>query len=98
MATKNKTQYEILGVPEDIDYVSLRAVYRTKIHEHKQNKISVVDFRRICRAYETLSDFDKRKHYNSQKKWISELSVSKYTPQQLAAEPDLIRDLKKRLE
>jgi ankyrin repeat protein len=98
MTSTEPTPYQILDVPENIDYVKLRTVYRTKIHEHKEKKISAIKFRRICRAYETLSDFGKRKHYNAQKEWTSELPIDKYTPQQLAAEPDLIRDLKKRLE
>jgi curved DNA-binding protein CbpA len=97
MTTTDKTPYEILDVPVTINYVELRRVYRTKIHEHLQKKISAVNFRRICRAYETLSDFDKRTHYDSHKEWISDLPLSRYTPQQLAAEPDLIRDLKQRL-
>ncbi|CAF1303797.1 unnamed protein product [Rotaria sp. Silwood1] len=97
MATPDTTPYTLLDVPEDIDYVKLRTVYRKKIHEHLQKKISAINFRRICRAYETLSDFDKRNLYDSQKQWVSELPINKYTPQQLAAEPDLIRDLKQRL-
>jgi len=97
MATLYKTPYEILYVPEDIDYDKLCEAYRTKIHEHLQKKISAINYRHICRAYETLSDFDKRKRYDSQNEWISELSIDEYTPQQLAAEPDLIRDLKQRL-
>ncbi|CAF1204028.1 unnamed protein product [Rotaria sordida] len=97
MVTLDKTPYEILDVPEDIDYDKLCEVYRTKIHEHLQKKISAINYRHICRAYETLSDFDKRKHYDSHNEWISELSIDEYTLQQLAAEPDLIRDLKQRL-
>jgi ankyrin repeat protein len=98
MTTSDLTPYEILDVPEDIDFVSLRAIYRTKIHEYKQKKISAIKFRRICRAYETLSDDEKRKRYDKDDEWISDKPIEKYTPQQLAAEPDLIRDLKKRLE
>jgi curved DNA-binding protein CbpA len=97
MATSNRALYEILGVPDKIGYEALRNVYRTKIHEHLQEKIPPMNFRRICRAYETLSDFDKRQRYDSHKEWILELSIDKYTPQQLAAEPDLTRDLKQRL-
>ena len=97
MATAEKTPYAILGVSEDIEYFELRVAYQTKIHEHLQNKISAINFRRICRAYETLSDFKKREQYDLQKEWISELPIDKYTPQQLAAEPDLIRDLRIRL-
>ena len=90
--------YQILDVSPDIDYVPLRDVYRAKIHEHLQKKISPIKFRRICRAYETLSDRDKREHYNTKHEWTCELSIDRYTAQQLAAEPDLNRDLKKRLE
>ncbi|CAF3977540.1 unnamed protein product [Rotaria sordida] len=97
MATSDRTPYQILDVSEDIDYVTLRKAYRKKIHKHLQKKISAVNFRRICRAYETLSDFDKRNLYDSQKQWIFDLPIDKYTSQQLAAEPDLIRDLKQRL-
>ncbi len=97
MSTLDKTPYEILDVPEDIDDDKLCKVYRTKIHEHLENKISAINYRHICRAYETLSDFDKRKRYDSENEWISELSIDEYTLQQLSAEPDLIRDLKQRL-
>ncbi|CAF4347374.1 unnamed protein product [Rotaria sp. Silwood2] len=98
MATlERKTPYEIFGVTKDISSAKLRTVYRKKIHEHLQNKILAIDFRLICRAYETLSDVNKRKLYDSRKEWVSELSIDKYTPQQLAAEPVLIDDLKERL-
>jgi ankyrin repeat protein len=98
MANTDKTPYDILGVPEDMSYVELRRVYWTKIHEHKQNKISPINFRRICRAYETVSDFDKRGRYDSHKEWISDVPIDKYTLQQLAAEPDLLRCLKIQIE
>jgi ankyrin repeat protein len=98
MANTDKTPYDILGVPKDMSYGELRTVYRTKIHEHKQNKISPINFRRICRAYETVSDFDKRGHYDSHTEWISDVPIDKYTLQQLAAEPDLLRYLKIQIE
>ncbi len=97
MATSEQTPYQILGISETTGYLELRRVYRTKIHEHLRKKISPINFRRICRAYETLSDFDKRNHYNVHNEWTFEVPIDKYTPQQLAAEPDLIRDLKQRL-
>ena len=98
MATSTKTPYEILGVSENTRGYDLRVIYRTKIHEHLQNKISPIDFRLICRAQETLSDYNKRKQYDSLKKWIFDIPIDRYTSQQLAAEPHLISDLKKRLE
>ena len=98
MEDRDKTPYEILDVSTNIGYVELRNVYRTKIHQYKQKKINPVEFRRICRAYETISDYDKRKRYDSQKEWIFELPVHQYTLQQLAAESDLLPYLKRRLE
>lgn len=97
MARSNRTPYEVLGVSEDIDYVKIRGIYRQSIHDHKQNKISAEEFRCKVRAYETLSDFDKHKKYDSTKEWISELPLTKYTAQQLAAEPALVLILQDRL-
>ena len=98
MSTSAKTPYEILGVARNSTNHQLLVVYRTKIHEHLQNKISPLNFRLICRAHETLSDYTKRKQYDSLKKWIFEIPIDRYTPQQLAAEPHLIHHLKKLLE
>ena len=98
MANRDMTPYEILGVPQNIDYMELRKVYRTKIHEYLERKMSAVTFRHVCRAYETLSDFDKRNHYNSHNEWISDLPIDKYTLQQLAAEPDLLSNLERQIE
>ena len=97
MATLKKTPYELLDVPVDIHYVKLRTIYRTLIHKHKRKEISEEDFRSIVRAYETLSDYDKRKRYDSQKEWISDLPLRKYTAQQLASEPALHLILEDRL-
>ena len=97
MAALSKTPYEILGVPENIHHVRLRTYYRQIIHDHKQNKIPPEEFRNKVRAYETLSDFDKRQEYDSNKQWLSHLPLTKYTAQQLAAEPALILVLQDRL-
>ncbi|CAF4633519.1 unnamed protein product [Rotaria socialis] len=98
MATvQRKSPYEILGVSKDISYSKLRIIYRKKIHEHLQNKISVTDFRLICRAYEILSDSTKRKLYDTRQEWVFELPIEKYIAQQLASESALIDDLTERL-
>ncbi|CAF4881177.1 unnamed protein product, partial [Rotaria socialis] len=98
MATvQRKSPYEILGVSKDISYSKLRIIYRKKIHEHLQKKISVTDFRLICRAYETLSDSTKRKLYDNRQEWTFELPIDKYIAQQLASEPALIDGLTERL-
>jgi len=97
MTTSSQTPYEILGVPVDIDFVPLRIIYRQAIHDYKQKKISDDEFRRKIRAYETLSDSDKRSLYDSRQEWISDLPLTKYTPQQLAAESALILILQDRL-
>ena len=93
-----KSPYEILDVPKTVNYVELRRIYRDFIHQHKQGKLSANDFRLKVRAYETLSDFDKRKKYDSpSKEWIHTLPVGQYTAQQLAAEPSLALQLEFRL-
>ncbi|CAF0731415.1 unnamed protein product [Adineta steineri] len=106
MAATTLTPYEILQVkPLDSDF-QLRVAYRLRIHELKKDrlnfptnrKISPAKFRLICRAYETLSDHDKRKIYDSSKEWTSTLPLTKYTLQQLAGEPDLAPQLRDRLE
>ncbi|CAF3823027.1 unnamed protein product, partial [Adineta steineri] len=87
MAATTLTPYEILQVkPLDSDF-QLRVAYRLRIHELKKDrlnfptnrKISPETFRLICRAYETLSDHDKRKIYDSTKEWTSTLPLTKYT-------------------
>lgn len=106
MATSNSTPYDILGVKPSDEDLQLRLAYRAQIHELKQDrlkapknqKITLEKFQLICRAYETLSDYDKRKLYDEKKQWISNISLSKYTLQQLAAEPDLVSKLKERLQ
>ena len=98
MANSGRTPYEILGVETDINYVALRPIYRTAIHDYKSGKITARDFRCKVRAYETLSDFEKRKRYDSTKKWISDLPLAKYTVQQLAAESSLQATLEQRLK
>ncbi|CAF1581065.1 unnamed protein product [Rotaria magnacalcarata] len=97
-AVPSKTPYKILEVPENINFVALRGCYRRIIHQYKQNQISAEEFRLKVRAYETLSDYDKRKKYDSSKEWISDLPLSQYTTQQLAAEPVLISTLIDRLD
>jgi hypothetical protein len=42
MASLELTPYQILDVLENIDYVTFHSAYRTKIHEHKQTKISAI--------------------------------------------------------
>ncbi|CAF4317318.1 unnamed protein product, partial [Rotaria sp. Silwood2] len=106
MAASTSTPYDILGVKNtDTDY-QLRVAYRTIIHEYKKDrlktpenrKIKPENFRLICRAYETLSDHDKRKKYHLDGKWIQDVPLEKYTLQQLAAEPELASELKIRLQ
>ena len=98
MDITDQTPYEIVGVSSDVSYVELRRIYRIKIHQYKKKQIDPIEFRRICRAYETLSDFDKRKRYDSDEQWIAELPIHQYTLQQLAAESDLLQYLNRRLE
>ena len=45
-----------------------------------------------------MADYDKRKRYDENKEWVSDVPLSNYTLQQLAAEPDLATQLKKQLQ
>ncbi|CAF2502916.1 unnamed protein product [Rotaria sp. Silwood2] len=106
MASSAATPYSILGADKTSGDFQLRKLYRELIHQFKADRqkpsekrtISTEKFRKICRAYETLSDHDKRKRYDERQEWISDLAVSKYTLQQLAAEPDLSLELRRRLK
>ncbi|CAF2825660.1 unnamed protein product, partial [Rotaria sp. Silwood2] len=106
MEALTSTPYDILGVKNtDKDYCFPKA-YRTQIREYKQDrlrtsgirKITPEQFRLICRAYETLSDHDKRKKYDQDGEWRRNISLDNYTLQQLAAEPELATELKIRLQ
>ncbi|CAF2527532.1 unnamed protein product [Rotaria sp. Silwood2] len=106
MAASTSTPYDILGAAKtDKDY-ALRVAYRARIHEYKNDrlktpenrKIKPENFRLICRAYETLSDHDKRNKYHLDGEWLKDIPLEKYTLQQLAAEPELVRQLKIRLQ
>ncbi|CAF1433277.1 unnamed protein product [Rotaria sp. Silwood1] len=106
MAASTVTLYNILGVAKASDDVQLRITYRERIHQFKADRqktpgnrtITAEQFRQICRAYERLSDHDKRKRYDERQEWISDLYESKYTLQQLAVEPYLELQLKQRLQ
>lgn len=92
-----RTPYDILEVPQNVNSYQLRLAFRNHIHALKQGHISDTKYRLICRAYECLSDDDKRKDYDEHQKWIYKLSVRNYTLQQLAAEPVLMINFKNRL-
>ncbi|CAF2157042.1 unnamed protein product [Rotaria magnacalcarata] len=106
MTSSAATPYQILGVDKTSNDLQLRNAYRNLIHQLKADRqkspenrtIKANQFRKICRAYETLSDHDKRQLYNDQQEWIFDLHKAKYSLQQLAAEPDLASELKQRLE
>ena len=105
MATATITPYDILGAVETNNDFELRVAFRKKIHQYKADRlkppanrtINDQKFQQICRAYETLSDREKRKKYDDRQEWISDLNESKYTLQQLAAEPRCASQLKQRL-
>ncbi|CAF5083586.1 unnamed protein product, partial [Rotaria sp. Silwood1] len=64
----------------------ITAVERKIINEKR--KVIAEKFRPVFRAYETLSDKDKRQNYDVSGNWISDLPLQNYTLQQLAAEPE----------
>ncbi|CAF3206277.1 unnamed protein product, partial [Rotaria sp. Silwood2] len=106
MITLASTPYDILGAKKaDSDY-KLRVAYYKRIHQYKKDRLESPENRRItpeyftliCRAYETLSDQEKRKKYDEDGEWIQHIPLKHYTLQQLAAEPELINELKLRLQ
>lgn len=97
MGASFKTPYQILGVPENADQNKIRLTFRDRIHELKQGKLTNSAYRDICRAYECLSDDNKRQIYDESKKWFYKISYPFYTLQQIAGEPSLLSNLKQRL-
>jgi ankyrin repeat protein len=105
MAAVVISPYSILEVDEKSNDLDLRIAFRKKVKQYNEDRlngsanpqINDEQYRKISRAYETLSDYDKRKLYDKQKEWTSELDVSKYTLQQLAAEHCYASQLKRRL-
>ncbi|CAF1440298.1 unnamed protein product [Adineta ricciae] len=99
------TPYKILGADLNSNDFQLRIAYLKRIHELKSDRerptkhrrITPEHFRLICRAYETLSDHEKRRRFDEDEEWTSDIDISNYTLQQLAAEPDLANELKNRL-
>ena len=95
MAAITATPYGLLGAKENSNDYQLRLAFREKIHQYRTNRtITDLQFQQICRAYETLSDYDKRKQYLERQEWIFDLPESKYSLQQLAAEPRLALQLR----
>ncbi|CAF5092477.1 unnamed protein product, partial [Rotaria sp. Silwood1] len=106
MTASTSTPYDILGATQTDNDYRLRLAYYKRIHQYKQDrlqtpenrKITPVYFSLVCRAYETLSDRDKRKKYDEDGEWIKHIPLENYTLQQLAAEPELASELKTRLK
>jgi ankyrin repeat protein len=93
-----RTPYQILEIAQDADVKEVRNAFRNHVQALRRGELSDTTFRNICRAFECLSDYEKRKNYDENKTWISKLSVASYTLQQLASEYILISDLMHRLE
>ncbi|CAF3861672.1 unnamed protein product, partial [Rotaria sp. Silwood1] len=106
MTASTSTPYDILGAKQTDNDYQLRLAYCARIHEYKKDRLqnprsgkyTPEKFRLVCRAYETLSDHDKHKKYDQNGEWINNISLDKYTLQQLAAEPELVGKLKTRLQ
>ena len=105
MAASGLTPYEILGLEETANELEVRTAYRNHILALKKDRlkssrartITAEKFRQICRAYEALSDRDKKRQYDTTFEWTSHVLLDEYSLQQLAAEPDLALELKNRL-
>ncbi|CAF3831766.1 unnamed protein product, partial [Rotaria sp. Silwood1] len=95
MTASTSTPYDILGAKQTDNDYQLRVAYYARIHEYKKDRLqnpstrkyTPEKFRLVCRAYETLSDHDKRRKYDQHGEWINDIPLDKYTLQQLAAEP-----------
>lgn len=97
MGASLRTPYSILGISENANNNQIRSTFREHIHAMKRGELSKHTFASICRAFECLSDHEKRQSYDETKHWISKLPVNEYTLQQLAAEPHFIEIFKSRL-
>ena len=69
MATQSETFYSILGVNKEANHDDIKRAYRKlsmKWHPDRNNQTdeSTENFQKISRAYETLSDMNKKKHYD----------------------------------
>lgn len=59
------SHYEVLGVPRDADQTTIKKAYRSKASKMHPDKGGYHDvWVKIQLAYDTLSDPDKRKHYD----------------------------------
>ncbi|CAF0993143.1 unnamed protein product [Rotaria sordida] len=93
MEASASTPYDILGVKQTDRSSNFSKAYRIRIREYRKDrlrtsgnrKITAEQFRLICRAYETLSDHDKRNKFDQNGEWIRNLPLENYTLQQLAA-------------
>lgn len=60
--------YVILGIPRSADAESIRSAFRGLVRQYHPDAgagSSVQRFREIVEAYETLSDPDRRRHYDA---------------------------------
>lgn len=60
------TLYDDLGVPKDIDTEKIKSIFRTRAKEtHPDKGGDPAQFRNLVRAYNILSDPDKRRRYDN---------------------------------
>ncbi len=60
--------YEILGIPRNADEAAIKSAYRRlvkRLHPDVSGGDSNDDFREVQRAFETLSDLDRRRRYDA---------------------------------
>ena len=64
MGASLRTPYSILGISENANNNQIRSTFREHIHAMKQGELSKHAFASICRAFECLSDHEKRQSYD----------------------------------
>ena len=97
MGTSALPPYTILRVSADATHEELSVAFRDSIHAFNAKRLPTRIFRRVCRAYECLTNDDQRRHFDETSEWISILPIKNYTLQQLSNESELWKSLDSRL-
>jgi molecular chaperone DnaJ len=65
---EQRDYYEVLGVPRNADQAAIKSAYRRlarRLHPDVVGNMSSEAFREVQTAFETLSDLERRRHYDA---------------------------------